>query len=265
SAVLGLSGALLLSLLFAAALLPVPGADAAGEESGSLAGAPPIVPPGGDLVVIGTQGLRWPDVQPSLDTGQAPAPALYGLLTDGADAAGVTLPNGRAARCPDSGWLSLSAGRLPEIADERDAQRRWVCDDITVSAAPGDAGEATDQEATTEPAPGDPAVVDQWQRLLDLQRGSGYAAHPGLLGDALAGDAGAGTCATAVGPGAAVALAGRDGGVGRYFDLDAAVADGSGAWDCPVTVVRSEEHTSELQSRENLVCRHLLEKQKGAR
>lgn len=252
SAVLGLSGALLLSLLFAAALLPVPGADAAGEESGSLAGAPPIVPPGGDLVVIGTQGLRWPDVQPSLDTGQAPAPALYGLLTDGADAAGVTLPNGRAARCPDSGWLSLSAGRLPEIADERDAQRRWVCDDITVSAAPGDAGEATDQEATTEPAPGDPAVVDQWQRLLDLQRGSGYAAHPGLLGDALAGDAAAGTCATAVGPGAAVALAGRDGGVGRYFDLDAAVADGSGAWDCPVTVVDAGSALLDVAQRAEL-------------
>src|SRR5690606_41299254 len=29
-----------------------------------------------------------------------------------------------------------------------------------------------------------------------------------------------------------------------------------------VTVVRSEEHTSELQSRENLVCRLLLEKKK---
>src|SRR5690606_40383527 len=26
---------------------------------------------------------------------------------------------------------------------------------------------------------------------------------------------------------------------------------------------RSEEHTSELQSRENLVCRHLLEKKRG--
>src|SRR5690606_40013646 len=30
----------------------------------------------------------------------------------------------------------------------------------------------------------------------------------------------------------------------------------------PTTVVRSEEHTSELQSRENLVCRLLLEKKK---
>src|SRR5690606_40466256 len=36
--------------------------------------------------------------------------------------------------------------------------------------------------------------------------------------------------------------------------LDAAMRVGSGA------VTRSEEHTSELQSRENLVCRLLLEK-----
>src|SRR5436309_9499151 len=30
-----------------------------------------------------------------------------------------------------------------------------------------------------------------------------------------------------------------------------------------VSPPRSEEHTSELQSRENLVCRHLLEKKNG--
>src|SRR5436309_5530475 len=34
-----------------------------------------------------------------------------------------------------------------------------------------------------------------------------------------------------------------------------------GAGSAP-TIVRSEEHTSELQSRENLVCRLLLEKKK---
>lgn len=264
SAVLGLSGALLLSLLFAAALLPVPGADAAGEESGSLATASPIVPPGGDLVVIGTQGLRWTDVQPSLDTGQAPAPTLYGLLTDGADAAGLTLPNGRAARCPDSGWLSLSAGRLAEIADERDADNHWICDDITVSpvapdasaddaaaddaaaedAAPAD-GEAS---GTADPAQGDrPAVIDQWDRLLDLQRGSGYAASPGTLGEALAGE-----CATAVGPGAAVALADRDGGVGRYFAFEDAVSEGSGAWDCPVTFVDAGSALLDVTERAEL-------------
>src|SRR5436309_11775700 len=32
-------------------------------------------------------------------------------------------------------------------------------------------------------------------------------------------------------------------------------------WEIPA-VIRSEEHTSELQSRENLVCRLLLEKKK---
>src|SRR5690606_42135991 len=32
-----------------------------------------------------------------------------------------------------------------------------------------------------------------------------------------------------------------------------------------ITAVRSEEHTSELQSRENLVCRLLLEKKKNRR
>src|SRR5690606_41102566 len=33
-------------------------------------------------------------------------------------------------------------------------------------------------------------------------------------------------------------------------------------WYLPPRVIRSEEHTSELQSRENLVCRLLLEKKK---
>src|SRR5207302_8742846 len=35
---------------------------------------------------------------------------------------------------------------------------------------------------------------------------------------------------------------------------------GSGKMSTPYTDGRSEEHTSELQSRENLVCRRLLEK-----
>src|SRR5690606_40720603 len=36
-----------------------------------------------------------------------------------------------------------------------------------------------------------------------------------------------------------------------------------GVWNySPEDVIRSEEHTSELQSRENLVCRLLLEKKK---
>src|SRR5690606_41042830 len=43
--------------------------------------------------------------------------------------------------------------------------------------------------------------------------------------------------------------------------------DGSVHYDASVKegVLRSEEHTSELQSRENLVCRLLLEKKKNTR
>src|SRR2546428_8471580 len=33
---------------------------------------------------------------------------------------------------------------------------------------------------------------------------------------------------------------------------------------CPNNAIRSEEHTSELQSRSDLVCRLLLEKKKGS-
>src|SRR5690606_39800660 len=69
----------------------------------------------------------------------------------------------------------------------------------------------------------------------------------------------------ATGQGAAVALARRSGITRQRLQLQAGslalfvgrlgVVD-----DC---VERSEEHTSELQSRENLVCRLLLEKTKG--
>src|SRR5690606_39542908 len=51
----------------------------------------------------------------------------------------------------------------------------------------------------------------------------------------------------------------------RYFS---GAIDADVAWEVPVGEVtvrydnRSEEHTSELQSRENLVCRLLLEKKK---
>src|SRR5690606_41996141 len=45
-------------------------------------------------------------------------------------------------------------------------------------------------------------------------------------------------------------------------DLRALAGLAHGAADDDRAVVRSEEHTSELQSRENLVCRLLLEKKK---
>src|SRR3712207_7966487 len=42
-------------------------------------------------------------------------------------------------------------------------------------------------------------------------------------------------------------------------------ADGGGLGTTPLDAVRSEEHTSELQSRQYLVCRLLLEKKKSTR
>src|SRR5690606_41463755 len=45
----------------------------------------------------------------------------------------------------------------------------------------------------------------------------------------------------------------------------AAADDGVPDWSVTVAAIRSEEHTSELQSRENLVCRLLLEKKKKSK
>src|SRR3712207_8370418 len=63
-----------------------------------------------------------------------------------------------------------------------------------------------------------------------------------------------------------------DGPVGLYRGLAADAAQPDAAWEeltpnTPVTagdrIYRSEEHTSELQSRQYLVCRLLLEKKKN--
>src|SRR3989475_9415407 len=46
---------------------------------------------------------------------------------------------------------------------------------------------------------------------------------------------------------------------GVYFTIDQDLAAGA---ELDITLTRSEEHTSELQSQSNLVCRLLLEKKK---
>src|SRR5690606_39848520 len=53
----------------------------------------------------------------------------------------------------------------------------------------------------------------------------------------------------------------RDGDAAREFA--AGIEVGMVGINVPIPVPRSEEHTSELQSRENLVCRLLLEKKKS--
>src|SRR2546430_5664384 len=58
----------------------------------------------------------------------------------------------------------------------------------------------------------------------------------------------------------------RAGGLCQYRRRDELpAADGDRARICQHRGVRSEEHTSELQSQSNLVCRLLLEKKKASR
>ncbi|WP_158068919.1 hypothetical protein [Cellulosimicrobium sp. CUA-896] len=174
------------------------------------------------LVVVGTTGVTWEDVA------EVRTPTLHALLTDGAGAAGVAQPTGAASRCAVGGWVALSAGQLAEVATERAPDGSWAC-------------------PTPQPVPaGDGARVDGWDQLEALQSGSGYQARLGVLGDALgAGTAGARpVCATAVGPGAAVALAGADGSVDRYRELSVATSPAGDAYACPVTVVDAGDATA---------------------
>ncbi|MFP3715108.1 hypothetical protein [Puerhibacterium sp. TATVAM-FAB25] len=209
-------GVLVAFLLVVGMVPPSSGTGVAGGQSTALGDpeATAVAAPASSLVVVGTAGMRWSDVRPDAPV----APTLAGLLADGADAAGVALPTGAAARCVEGGWLALSAGQLAEAATTRGADGAWACPPL--AAEPGGTAEG--------------AVVAGWDALQALQQGSSYGARLGRLGTALAG---APACATAVGPGAAVALADGDGAVARYRDVEAAEARGSDAFDCPVTVV----------------------------
>jgi hypothetical protein len=213
-------GVLVAFLLVVGMVPPSSGAGVAGGQSTALGDpeATAVAAPGSSLVVVGTAGMRWSDVRPDAPA----APTLAGLLADGADAAGVALPTGAAARCVEGGWLALSAGQLAEVTTTRGADGAWACPPLAV------------EPDAAAPAGGGDAAVADWDALQALQQGSGYGARLGRLGTALAEVP---ACATAVGPGAAVALADGDGSVSRYRDVEAAVARGTDAFDCPVTVV----------------------------
>jgi hypothetical protein len=187
-----------------------------GDAGGQVAPGAEIAAPGGPVVVVGTTGVRWDDVT------EGRAPVLAGLLADGAGAGGTAQPTGASSRCVVGGWLALSAGTLPEVSTERVDDDTWRC------PAP-----------RTIPADGG-AVVEGWDELVGLQRGSAYQAQLGSLGGRLT----ASGCATAVGPGAALALADPDGEVARYRALDAATTPGTDAFSCPVTIVDAGDATA---------------------
>lgn len=204
-------GGLLAALLVATVVLPLPAAVAGDVPTAAGRSATPTDRP---VVLVGTSGVQWSDVD------RQRTPTLWGLLRDGAPAGGVTPgASGRNAWCPTGGWLALSSGRAA-VAGATHAGR-WTCAPWAVT--------------TTDAAvPDGGAVVVRWDGLTALQSRSEFRPRLGALGEGLAAS---GTCSTAVGARAALALALPDGTVPRYRSLDAALADPADAFACPTTVV----------------------------
>ncbi len=204
---LAAGGGLLAVLLLGVGLVPLPAA-AAGDVTDGTGTA--VAPHGAPVVVVGTSGVRWQDVDP------VATPTLWSMVRDGAAVAGVAPGvTGVNGRCLSGGWLSISTGRAPITRGVVDEE--WRC--LPWSVVP---------EATAG------ASVDGWSTLAQEQSRSEFDPRLGVLAESLDG---AGVCATAVGPGAALALADPEGHVARYVSLDDALADPTQAFDCPVTVV----------------------------
>ncbi|WP_307858066.1 hypothetical protein [Cellulomonas fulva] len=207
-------GGLLAVLLLVTVASPLPAAMAGGVTSGGGTSAAPDDAP---LVVLGTSGVDWSEVD------RATTPTLWGLLRDGAPAGGVTPgASGRSAWCPAGGWLALSSGRAAIAGSTEDGT--WACADWDVT--PG-AGAGTTSGAGS-------ATVEGWADLVALQERSEFHPRLGALGEALVGS---GTCATAVGPRAALALADPDGTVARYRTPDDVTTDPDDVFACPTTLV----------------------------
>ena len=188
--------------------------------------------PRAHVIVVGLSGLRWSDVSPSA------TPALWRLAGQGS--AGDLVDYAvKPLTCPADGWLTLNAGARAQ-SDHTNA----AC-----GAFPPVTGAGTGAEV-----PGLAALETYNQQFHNDP-------HWGLL-------AGAAGCATAVGPGGALALAGRDGHVASYLpspgQLTAAVLA-----RCPLTVVdlgtlRPAERGSVLASADTQLARILADAPAGA-
>ena len=214
SVILAAGGGLLAVLLLGVGFAPLPTVAAGDVTDGRGEAVATVSDP---VVVIGTAGVRWQDVTP------AATPTLWGLVRDGAAVAGVAPGvSGIDGRCLSAGWLSLSAGRAAVAGHSLDGT--WGCDTWTVVPDLAPAFEAR--------SPG--ASIAGWAGLDALQSSSEFDPRLGVLAESLET---AGACATAVGPGAALALADSDGRVQRYRELDDALADRADTFACPVTVI----------------------------
>ncbi|WP_327103824.1 alkaline phosphatase family protein [Nonomuraea glycinis] len=175
-----------LFLLVAAALWgAVPTATALADSPGTRTSEVSADAPG-RVAFVGVPGLHWDDVDP------ARTPNLWRLAGQ-SDLGSVSVKTLGTVACPFDGWMTVSAG---------------------IRSAYG-------QACGLPPAPeklGEGARVPGFAELL-AKRDGGYV---GTLGTAVHG---AGQCTTAVGRGAALALADRDGKVDLYAENPAALTD----------------------------------------
>ena len=165
------------------------------------------------VVIVGLSGLRWADVSPS------ETPALWRLALAGSPGSLVdyaVLPR----TCPADAWLTFNGGNRAQLPHGE----KSPCPALpAVTAEPRRAGHAA--------APG-PARIAAMPSLVSYNHALKYSPRWGLLASA----AGQGNCAMAVGPGAALALAGPGGDVGSYLPSVSAVSHALLA-RCPLTVV----------------------------
>lgn len=163
------------------------------------------------VVIVGISGLRWTDIS------AATTPALWEVAAHGSPGSLVdyaVLPR----TCPADGWLTLNAGDRAQVPH--------------TEAAPCPALPAVTAGKPGAQAQGTPARVAAMPSLASYNKRFHNNPHWGLLASA----AGAGGCATAVGPGAALALAGPSGNVGSYLPGPSALSRQALA-RCPLTVV----------------------------
>ena len=162
------------------------------------------------VVVVGLSGLRWSDISASA------TPALWAVAQAGSPGSLVDY----AAlwhTCPVDAWLTLNGGDRAQVPHGT----KGPCPALpAVTASPGHAG-----------VPG-PALVAAMPSLVTYNHGLPYSPRWGLLASA----AGKGNCATAVGPGAVLALAGPGGNVSSYLPAVPALS-GPVLARCPLTVV----------------------------
>jgi hypothetical protein len=158
------------------------------------------------VVLFGIGGLRWSDL--SLED----TPNLWEQAGHSATGA-MSVRTLRAWTCPIDGWLTVSA-----------AQR---------AAAPIREGEDGAAGCSEPPVPAPGGEVPGFSELYDVNANGRYEGRLGQLAAALER---AGVCATAVGPGAALALATAEGTVERFVPADANVSPATYA-GCPLTLV----------------------------